>query len=350
MAAQALVRSLSQGGGRRGHRRRHRVLRRRSRAWRQGFKERADHGRRSCCGDASTAFVLVASPKADTVAEAGYFAGRAARARHRRAGPDRQPHAAVLRRCGRRRARAGPPGAEAVRARAGSLAGTDAGRPLHLPGRRPRSWPGTRRSTCRASPTGSAPPRWSGSRCSPSRSRDLRVAGRARRLLRSAVATPERPRHRDAAGRGRAGSAVSSRRGRTTRTILIATDADEVLRRGRRRAGRRTTTVVRVHAGRDVLAAVAGARARPGRARPADRQHGRRGRPALDLRLEESAGRIAPQTHPDAARPHRRRVPGPARRGRRLAGQAARRASRAAAGASRAGLLDGGTYTEGLAS
>ncbi len=63
--------------------------------------------------------------------------------------------------------------------------------------------------------------------------------------------------------------------------------------------------------------------ARPGGRRPADGQHGRHGR-CLELRLEESYGKLAPRAGADAARPAPRRVPGPAIGGRGLGGEAAR--------------------------
>ena len=90
-----------------------------------GFAERA--GRvEQLLGDPATAFVLVASPKADTVAEASYFAGRL----HEH---DIDVRALVINRmqpsfsgaAGGDEGRA--TGADAIRARAGSLAGTDLG-------------------------------------------------------------------------------------------------------------------------------------------------------------------------------------------------------------------------------
>ena len=91
-----------------------------------GFAERANRVEQ-LLGDSSTAFVLVASPKADTVAEASYFAGRL----HEH-GID--VRALVINRMqpsfagaagGDAEGRA--TGAEAIRARAESLAGTELG-------------------------------------------------------------------------------------------------------------------------------------------------------------------------------------------------------------------------------
>jgi DNA-binding response OmpR family regulator len=81
----------------------------------------------------------------------------------------------------------------------------------------------------------------------------------------------------------------------TERTILIATDADEVLDEVDAALADATTTVVRVRAGRDVLAAVQ-------ELEPdlvvLDLQIGNMGGAAtsLGLRNEESAGRIPEQT------------------------------------------------------
>ena len=115
----------------------------------------------------------------------------------------------------------------------------------------------------------------------------------------------------------------------TQRTVLIATDDDEVLRRGRRRARRRHhTTWCGSAPAREVLRGGARAGARPGDARPADRQHGRRGDRARTCATRRASGALARQTDPDAAGPRRRRVPGAPLRSRRLAGQAARRTAR----------------------
>ncbi len=74
----------------------------------QGFRERADavfH----LLSDDDTAFVLVASPRRDTIEEARFFATKLARGRHRGAGADRQPHApGVRRRAGGGHRGAGP--------------------------------------------------------------------------------------------------------------------------------------------------------------------------------------------------------------------------------------------------
>lgn len=81
----------------------------------------------------------------------------------------------------------------------------------------------------------------------------------------------------------------------TERTILIATDADEVLDEVDAALSDTTTTVVRVRRGVEVLAAVL-------ELDPdlvvLDLQIGNMGgvATALELRNEESAGRIAPQT------------------------------------------------------
>ena len=91
----------------------------------KGFAERANHVEQ-LLGEQSTAFVLVASPKADTVAEASYFAGRL----HEH---DIDVRALVVNRmqpsfagaAGGEEGRA--TGAEAIRARARSLSGTDLG-------------------------------------------------------------------------------------------------------------------------------------------------------------------------------------------------------------------------------
>lgn len=81
----------------------------------------------------------------------------------------------------------------------------------------------------------------------------------------------------------------------TQRTVLVATDADEVLDEVDAALADDSTRVVRVHAGRDVLAAVQ-------ELDPdlvvLDLQIGNMGgvATALGLRNEESFGRIAPQT------------------------------------------------------
>ena len=100
----------------------------------------------------ATAFVLVASPKADTVAEADYFADRTATATTSTCGRSsstgcnpRSPDAAATAQ------RAAGPGAVAREGRV--AAGHRAGRPLHLAGRRPAAGPRTRRSTWWALPT-----------------------------------------------------------------------------------------------------------------------------------------------------------------------------------------------------
>ncbi len=132
----------------------------------------------------------------------------------------------------------------------------------------------------------------------------------------------------------------------TQRTILIATDADEVLDEVDAALADASTTVVRVHAGRDVLPAIA-------EVEPdlvvLDLQIGNMGgvATALGLRNEESAGRIPPQTvlmlldrTADVFLAKRAEADGwlvkplDALRVKRAAEQ----------------VLDGGTYTEGLAS
>ena len=134
--------------------------------------------------------------------------------------------------------------------------------------------------------------------------------------------------------------------GTTRRTILIATDADEVLDEVDAALADESTTVVRVHAGRDVLAAVQ-------ELEPdlvvLDMQIGNMGgvATALGLRNEESSGRIQAQTvlmlldrTADVFLARRAEADGwlvkplDALRVRRAAEQ----------------VLDGGTYTEGLAS
>ena len=134
--------------------------------------------------------------------------------------------------------------------------------------------------------------------------------------------------------------------GTTRRTILIATDADEVLDEVDAALADESTTVVRVHAGRDVLAAVQ-------ELEPdlvvLDLQIGNMGgvATALGLRNEESSGRIQAQTvlmlldrTADVFLARRAEADGwlvkplDALRVRRAAEQ----------------VLDGGTYTEGLAS
>jgi DNA-binding response OmpR family regulator len=134
--------------------------------------------------------------------------------------------------------------------------------------------------------------------------------------------------------------------GTTRRTILIATDADEVLDEVDAALADDSTTVVRVHAGRDVLAAVQ-------ELEPdlvvLDLQIGNMGgvATALGLRNEESSGRIEAQTvlmlldrTADVFLARRAEADGwlvkplDALRVRRAAEQ----------------VLDGGTYTEGLAS
>jgi DNA-binding response OmpR family regulator len=143
-------------------------------------------------------------------------------------------------------------------------------------------------------------------------------------------------------GRGIVGDVA----GPTRRTILIATDADEVLDEIDAALADDVTTVVRVHAGRDVLAAVQ-------EVDPdlvvLDLQIGNMGgvATALALRNEESAGRIDAQTvlmlldrTADVFLARRAEADGwlvkplDALRVRRAAQQ----------------VLDGGTYTEGLAS
>lgn len=130
------------------------------------------------------------------------------------------------------------------------------------------------------------------------------------------------------------------------RTILIATDADEVLDEVDAALADDTTTVVRVRAGRDVLPALS-------EVSPdlivLDLQIGNMGgvATALALRNEESAGRIEPQTvlmlldrTADVFLAKRAEADGwlvkplDALRLRRAAEQ----------------VLGGGTYTEGLAS
>ena len=132
----------------------------------------------------------------------------------------------------------------------------------------------------------------------------------------------------------------------TQRTILIATDADEVLDEVDAALADASTTVVRVHAGRDVLPAIA-------EVEPdlvvLDLQIGNMGgvATALGLRNEESACRIPPQTvlmlldrTADVFLAKRAEADGwlvkplDALRVKRAAEQ----------------VLDGGTYTEGLAS
>ena len=89
----------------------------------QGFKERAEPRRPP--HQPATSFVLVASPKADTVEEASYFAGSWPR-------PTSRPALIINRMQPSFSGAAGgeeslATGAEAIRARAGSLAGTDLG-------------------------------------------------------------------------------------------------------------------------------------------------------------------------------------------------------------------------------
>jgi DNA-binding response OmpR family regulator len=148
---------------------------------------------------------------------------------------------------------------------------------------------------------------------------------------------------------------VAGRRGRgivvvvaapTQRTVLVATDADEVLDEIDAALADASTTVVRVHAGRDVLAAVQ-------ELDPdlvvLDLQIGNMGgvATALGLRNEESFGRIEPQNvlmlldrTADVFLARRAEADGwlvkpiDALRVRRAADQ----------------VLAGGTYTEGLAS
>lgn len=92
-------------------------------------------------------------------------------------------------------------------------------------------------------------------------------------------------------GRGIVGAVAAS----TQRTVLVATDADEVLDEVDAALADDSTRVVRVHAGRDVLAAVQ-------EFDPdlvvLDLQIGNMGgvATALGLRNEESFGRIEPQT------------------------------------------------------
>ncbi len=132
----------------------------------------------------------------------------------------------------------------------------------------------------------------------------------------------------------------------TQRTVLVATDADEVLDEIDAALADASTTVVRVHAGRDVLAAVQ-------ELDPdlvvLDLQIGNMGgvATALGLRNEESFGRIEPQNvlmlldrTADVFLARRAEADGwlvkpiDALRVRRAADQ----------------VLAGGTYTEGLAS
>ena len=83
----------------------------------EGFKERAYHVL-DLLNDPSTAFVLVASPKRDTVEEARFFADKLAESRPAGAGTHREPHAPTVRvRLARGRPRSGP----------ATLAGTDLG-------------------------------------------------------------------------------------------------------------------------------------------------------------------------------------------------------------------------------
>lgn len=143
-------------------------------------------------------------------------------------------------------------------------------------------------------------------------------------------------------GRGIVGAVAAS----TQRTVLVATDADEVLDEVDAALADDSTRVVRVHAGRDVLAAVH-------ELDPdlvvLDLQIGNMGgvATALGLRNEESFGRIEPQTvlmlldrTADVFLAKRAEADGwlvkplDALRVRRAADQ----------------VLAGGTYTEGLAS
>jgi DNA-binding response OmpR family regulator len=146
----------------------------------------------------------------------------------------------------------------------------------------------------------------------------------------------------DHGGRGIVGSVAAP----TQRTILIATDADEVLDEVDAALADTSTTVVRVHAGRDVLAAVQ-------ELAPdlvvLDLQIGNMGgvATALALRNEESAGRIEPQTvlmlldrSADIFLARRAEADGWL-----VKPLDALRLGRAAEQ-----VLDGGTYTEGLAS
>ena len=83
----------------------------------QGFKDRAD-AVLQLLSDDDTAFVLVASPRRDTIEEAQYFAEKLGGGGHHRALADREPHAPDLRRrAGRGR----------WRERAATLEGTDLG-------------------------------------------------------------------------------------------------------------------------------------------------------------------------------------------------------------------------------
>lgn len=132
----------------------------------------------------------------------------------------------------------------------------------------------------------------------------------------------------------------------TTRTILIATDADEVLDEVDAALADGATRVVRVRAGRDVLAAVR-------QVAPdlvvLDLQIGNMGgvATALGLRNEESAGRLDPTTilmlldrTADVFISQQAQADGWLVKP--LDALRLRRAATA--------LLDGGTYTEGLAS
>ena len=85
VAAQAFLRTVSQGRRRRGGRRRHRLLPG-LRGHGGGLPGAGRRGSTSCWPTDGTAFVLVASPRRDTVEEARFFAERAGRGRHRRCG------------------------------------------------------------------------------------------------------------------------------------------------------------------------------------------------------------------------------------------------------------------------
>ena len=114
----------------------------------QGFRERAERVLELLTAP-DTAFVLVASPRADTVEEASFFAAKLAENDVRHRGPGRQP------RCTRRSA----PGsaAAAPRPRPSSTPAPPLGRPVGQPGRLPPGGRARAGGAGRAWPTQVAP-------------------------------------------------------------------------------------------------------------------------------------------------------------------------------------------------
>ena len=259
-----------------------------------GFRNRADEVIALLHGE-DTRFVLVASPRVDTIDEARFFADRL-----------------VEKELGGRRDHRQPGDARLRRARRGSGPGSKSPtRPCTTTRRSSTSSPSanTRTIAPLVADTGQDPT-WVP--LLPGDVHDLEALDKIRTLLF-------------------AGSAAARRAGRVDAVhILVATDADYVLDDITAALGGPDVSFTVCRNGRDVSDVV---EERTPDLVVLDLQIGSMGGMAVTmaLRLDESSGRAAPREGADAARPRGRHPPGQAMRRRRLPGQAAESAEPEAA-------------------